>query len=612
MRKIWTIGLLCTLLTGAAWAAHNDGSSCEQAIEIRNNYQSTITSAGDYWYTAWTYDLPIEVTFTPTAGGTCPKAFVDFSCTGIYEDSLLNNLLNGEGAVVQTPIEIKLDSVMNNGVKSYHLLIDTHYRDMMTRVGLTRNVQAFVRVHTDVAGSVHVVTDADGSYCREHSVLVQAGDTLQIAANDSTTKYILPFGAWRTDSMRFVWQGSSDPVHLYLATDPCDYALGDTDANIVCHYNIDAADTLKLSARQITDSINAWGGGFYYTRIISRNAAKLIVEKIPMQEVASGTVLLRYNRTQTLPLNDTTVYAIYSSWQSSQFVSPTEHMIGMYVGATPAIDTADATTYLDYFQFNVNDYGTHYLQLSNRDMRALADHATGDYLYIRFACQSATTITPMVWEDNDCGASTTLIRSGKSMSINKYATSDLLRLKYPEWRNDTAIIQWTGTAQAKIYLYSTCEIGSQFTKDPALVTAQPITINPNGTSRLTPTTMSTWSKRVRDADSLVYIMVYSAKDGTVTFTSSSPKEKEPTIEDSYQRLSFHVACEPSTEPTTNTVYVVTTAKPQNFVLALPDGTSVRTWFQQPNEQYTLPTNLPAGAYILHGSATDTAITITIE
>lgn len=611
MQRLWIIGLLCTLLTGATWAAKNDGSSCERAIEISNNYQATIPSAGDYWYTAWTYDLPIEVTFTPPVGSTCPKAFVDFSCTGIYEDSLLNNLLNGEGAVVQTPIEIKLDSVMNDGVKSYHLLIGTHYRDMMTRVGLTRNVQAFVRVHTDASGSLNVVTDADGSYCREHSILVKAGDTLQIAANDSTTKYILPFGAWRTDSIRFVWQGSTEPVHLHLATDPCDYELGDTDANMVCHYIIDAADTLKLSARQISDSISAWGGGFYYTRIISHNAAKLIVEKIPMQEIASGTTLLRYNRTQTLPLNDTTVYAIYSSWQSTQFVSPTEHMIGMYVGATPAIDTADATTYLDYFQFNVNEYGTHYLQLSNRDMQALADHATGDYLYIRFACQAATTITPMVWEDNDCGASTTLIRSGESMPISSYATSHLLRMSYPEWRYHNASIKWSGSAQATVYIYSTCNISANFANDTNQV-AKPISIRARGTTNLTPTAMNTWGQRMSDADSLVYIMVYSGKDGTVTFTSSRPQEQEPTIEDTYQHLSFHVACEASTDLTTNIVYVVTTAKPQNFVLTLPDGTSVRTWFQQPDERYILPTNLPAGQYILRGSVTDATVTITIE
>ena len=87
---------VCVLLTGLVYAAKNDGSTCERAIEITQLYRAVIPSAGEYWYSAHTYDLPMQVSFVPedTTLSIAPRVEVDFTCTGTYDDPRLTELFD--------------------------------------------------------------------------------------------------------------------------------------------------------------------------------------------------------------------------------------------------------------------------------------------------------------------------------------------------------------------------------------------------------------------------------------------------------------------------------------------------------------------------------------
>ena len=75
--------------------AGTPGSSCADAIPMGNNYSAQVVKGQSIWYSAWTFDLPLTVTFAPANGASDPAPLVemDFSCTtGVYEDSILCSL----------------------------------------------------------------------------------------------------------------------------------------------------------------------------------------------------------------------------------------------------------------------------------------------------------------------------------------------------------------------------------------------------------------------------------------------------------------------------------------------------------------------------------------
>ena len=60
IRRFFSI-LMLGLLSVAAFA--QSGKSCQDPIPVNKSYEGSIPSAGEYWFSAWTYDLPLEVFF---------------------------------------------------------------------------------------------------------------------------------------------------------------------------------------------------------------------------------------------------------------------------------------------------------------------------------------------------------------------------------------------------------------------------------------------------------------------------------------------------------------------------------------------------------------------
>ena len=53
---------LCALVFATSLVAQS-GKTCSDPIPVDSNYEGVITEPGEYWFTAWTYDLPLNVHF---------------------------------------------------------------------------------------------------------------------------------------------------------------------------------------------------------------------------------------------------------------------------------------------------------------------------------------------------------------------------------------------------------------------------------------------------------------------------------------------------------------------------------------------------------------------
>ena len=73
------------------------GLTCEDPIPVDKSYMAHVEAESELWYTAWSYDLPMHVYFSPDSLNSewGPEVSIDFSCTGDYSfyhklDSVLN------------------------------------------------------------------------------------------------------------------------------------------------------------------------------------------------------------------------------------------------------------------------------------------------------------------------------------------------------------------------------------------------------------------------------------------------------------------------------------------------------------------------------------------
>ena len=72
-------------------------SFCHLVQPVGTFYEDTIESAGTYYYSAWTYDLPMDVYIT-THDASCsepPQVWADLTCTpGVYDDPNVQSLVS--------------------------------------------------------------------------------------------------------------------------------------------------------------------------------------------------------------------------------------------------------------------------------------------------------------------------------------------------------------------------------------------------------------------------------------------------------------------------------------------------------------------------------------
>ena len=519
MKKLLS-ALLVVLFATSAMA--QTGLTCEDPIPVDKSYVGRVEADDELWYTAWTYDLPLHVYFSPDIDDSSwgPEVQIDFTCErGVYNDHKLDSVINILKFLgLELPVTFACDKVVRDGKVEWDLSIDERYRDQLTEYGLTHNIQAFVKVYFPDAGEIRLTPDMTFQNCMENGHYVQLGETIQVAANDTEKMFVLPYSEWQNDSIRFVWTGDQ-PARVWVAEEECQFTPAVTSVYVKDTYDLDNQTVKKLYPADMKAAIKNWiGKGIFFAKVISEGEGQLVVERIPLGEIQGDAVLLKHGESVQLQANDNQVYCFPKTWKSTEFLANTQYLMAMHVSNTPDFESGDANVISKYaFSKEGND---RLLQLSAGDITALAASASDDYLYVRFVCNKATTLTPSLWNVSSCLEQTILITSGESVSIP--ASSDAVyRIAYNDWANYDFTIAWTGQTPVSVAVASYCSF--QTTSSDIL---KKIAVRGGASSVVTADVVDSWSASVQE-DGFLYMRMTSTRQGDVTFTSAKPAETDP-------------------------------------------------------------------------------------
>ena len=501
------------------------GLTCDDPILVGQDFRGTAQADTELWYTAWSYDLPLHVYFSPESENSDwgPEVTIDFTCTpGEYDDPKLDSVVNQlSGFGLSLPVEFLCDKIYRNGKVEWDLVIDQSYRERLTEVGITYNVQAFVKVYFPEAGEIRMTPDTSFQSCVENGYYVRLGDTIDIAANDEESVFVLPYSEWKNDSIQFTWIGEQS-ARVWVAKNECKFTPITTSAYYITHYDIAEGAPHKLQAKEIESFMETHKfGGIYFGKVVSKGPGKLVVERIPLGEIQGDAVLLKHGESVQLQANDNRVFCFPKTWKSTEFLANTQYLMAMHVSNTPEFEIGDANV-ISKYAFS-KEGNTRELELSSGDITALAASATDDYLYVRFECNSAVQLTPTSWNPASCGNQSVVIKSGEEVVLKTASTSDIYRLRYADWVGYDFSIQWKSYGQLSLFVADACDIMLSGA-DPHVIWSK--TFNPNNTVTITAAELEEWSSQV-DADGFLYVRVSPKMTGRVTFTSAKPAETDP-------------------------------------------------------------------------------------
>ena len=504
------------------------GLTCEDPIPVDKSYAGHVDvdpeeGYAELWYSAWTYDLPMHVYFSPDSTNQVewgPDVEIDFTCEyGVYNDHKLDSVINILKAMgLSLPVGFVCDRVVRDGKWEWDLSIDERYRDQLTEFGLTHNIQAFVKVSYYESGSISLTPDTAFQSCLEDGHYTKLGDTIDIAANDSNKMLIFPYSEWQKDSIRFVWIGEK-PARVWVAEDECQFTPVDESMYVKAKYDITNDAPYKLYPADMESAIANWiGAGIYYAKVLSDGPGQLVVERIPLGEVQGDAILLKHGETLQLQANDNRVFCFPKTWESTEFLANTQYLMSMHVSNTPEFEVGDANV-LSVYPFSMVN-GQRKLQLSKGDVANLGASATDNYLYVRFACNKATTLTPTLWNTSSCIDKTVLISSAQLFAVP--VSSDIVyRMAYNDWANYDFTIDWTGRNTLSVYVASYCDF---YSTDPEVLKV--LTVSSRGSLVVSKDMLTTWGVSL-ESDGFLYIRLKSERQGNATFTSAKPAETDP-------------------------------------------------------------------------------------
>ncbi len=525
MIKKLFLALTVVLMATTAVAQTTLGQSCDNPIPVDESYEGHVdvdpkVGYKEVWYTAWSYDLPMHVYFSPDSMNSVwgPEVEIDFSCTtGDYSfDHKLDSVIKILKTMnVELPVGFLCDKVVRDGKVEWDLSIDEKYRDQLTEFGLTHNVQAFVKVIYTESGSISLTPDTLFQSCIEHGHYAQLGDTIDIAANDSNKMIVLPYSEWKNDSIRFVWTGDK-PACIWVAENECRFTPVDASIFVKAKYDIDKDTPKKLYTLDMQGAIDNWiGAGIFYAKVLSESAGQLVVERIPLGAIQGDAILLEHGKPVNLQANDDRVFCFPRTWKSTEFLANTQYLMDMHVSNTSEFEIGDANVITKY-AFS-KDGDNRQLQLSAGDFSMLGEYAIDDYLYVRFVCNEATTLTPQVWTTTSCVNNTVLISSGQIFSV-KAQSSTIYRMAYKDWENYDFTITWTGRSASTVGFASSCDFYTDGFKN--------ITVLRNSPAVITKDMFALWENNV-NSDGFLFVRFNSQRVGDATFVSDKPAEEDP-------------------------------------------------------------------------------------
>lgn len=596
-------GVLVCLLAMTCWTAQAalPGQTCKTAIGLTKDYSETITTAGiEKWYSAMTFDLPLAVAFVPDAGESAPAPEVemDFSCvSGYYTDSILCSLFcktsGSSGLSWEMPYKQKLEKGKKDGKFAYTISLGKRYRDLLLQMGISYNLQVVVKVRYNSTGVLTMLPDAFTD-CMDGPKFMRFGDTVRVAAKDKERHVIVPYVQWQEDTVVYTWTGTT-PCTMAVAYE-CDFDPLDNSQDFMIQFKeIQPGASVKAEA----DDIYRWvhnakfppQAGMYFAKFYSEEPGVMKITKAPQATPDGGATMLRFGMTYALDANPKTIYAIPRSWNVDvMFSAPTSHLFSMDISTTAAFKDADI---LKTYAFDKNINGR-WVGIPASEMQAHWNNvqASNHYLYIRFACTEATTITPDRWSVSECYTNTKdhLISPKQSITVAKNDESTVYRFSYPEWTGGDMTISYAlNSNKGAIYLADACLMNIS-SPDASYWLRYKETVKSSQPLVIPAAEIASWADRI-GSDGNFYAILYAGDNSTnrtFTFTTNAEPERDPE----YPKSTIFVSCAGS-DP------YFEVSKAQTIVVKDANDTSVMTVSAQPDAKYSLR-DLPAGNYTLEG------------
>ena len=604
MKKSILLSLL--LMIGVMAYADATGQKCREAIPLGKNYTEEVKAGQTIWYSAWTFDLPLSVYFAPTKGEgqPAPEVEMDFSCvSGYYTDPILCSLFcktsGGSGIDMGLPHKPTLNSTkLDDGTFVYYLSLGKRYRDLLLQVGISYNVEVYVKVHYLCDGTITLTPDDLFTNCMDGAKFMHIGDplndTVQVAANDTNRHVIFPFLQWQEDTIIYKWTGNA-PCEVVVAN-TCDFLVYNlTDENIIDRKTIAPGDSVKIKATAIYDWVHNPDypneAGMYFAKIKSEEPGVLKIKKAAQAAPDGGATLLRFDRTYALDANSQAIYAIPRSWDVNvKLTAPTSHLFTMVLSSTADFGESDT---LKIYNFDKSDNGR-WKGIFGTDLKNSWNKVPSGqhYLYIRFICTEATTITPERWAVSECYESTAdkLVVPGQVITVAKNSTV-VYRFAYPQWVGGDMTIEFALNKNCFVYIADTCKMNinkgeeevDYWLKYKALTkSSAPLVI--------TADEIASWKDKI-DVEGNFYALFSTSENSTnrkLTFTSTAPEDKDPE----YPRVTIAVECD---EDKNVFVHV---SEDQPIVVTDVTDTKVDEWEAVVGEKHAL--NLQPGTYTISG------------
>lgn len=596
MKRKKAILLATCLVIGAGMRVFAEGESCANPIQITKDFQRTVSGAGVVWYVANTFDLPLAVDYYPASESQeAPTLELDFGCTpGVYDDPILCSLFcnTNPGYIVLPYSETPSPSYDKDGKLRYHVEMGEFYRDMLLRQGIDYNVEVYVKATFHGKGSIGISPDPF-STCMNGVKFMHLGDTVRVKPQDAQRYVVVPYVQWQYDSIRYIWNGEKK-VTLAVMGKNCDFdPLDNADENMLQYKRLNPGDTLKMRAedirRYLNDATKQKDGGLYYAKFYSDAAGVIKIERVPAAPPDGGAILLQYDKDTEVRANGMDdLYAIPSSWkQATLFTTPASKAFHMYVGTTSSFTEGTA---IASYQFDKIPNG-HQLGLLESEMQTLQAQTTGKYLYLRFQCSQTTTIRPTLWAPSDCMSQAERLKLNEDITIAARSKVHY-RLYYTDIQGGDLTISWQcQTGACPFFLGDSC-IKADENDSHVFYTGK---ISKNNKIEFTQSEVASWAGHV-DGDGYLYARFNPNGKGTITFTTTSSGETDPT----YPRTTIHVSCLDGEDGIR-----IEVRQAQTIVIRDSNGNELWRQDMVPDEQQTV--NLPHGNYVLYGEKEQIAL-----
>lgn len=499
-------------------------SFCHLVQDVGTHYEDTVESAGTYYYSAWTYDLPMDVYIT-SLDPSCsepPQVWADLTCTpGVYDDPNVQELVRDTAKYgVSVPMYVGCETQFIDGHYVHHLKLGKSYRNKLQLIGVDYNVRAYVKVVLPCAGAALMEQDTSSQACIKDARRLALTDGTRVLANDSLSTYLFPFKDWLTeaDSVALYWEGT-EPAHVWLNGNNCEFEIDVQHSwdNFIIPANEEVhlpKDYLNLGLREVPDST-----GFLFAKIFS--AEEGICSTRPLLPETKGATMLQFDSTYQVSAGENSFFCFPISWESIKWEAQTRKKVTLYLHASP--DQAP----VDSFAFDLENDSRRVLFWSKPEMSLIKPHAIGELLFVRFRSSADFRLTPLSLSDlSPCVNKATRLRSGVTYPCSK---DNIFGLYYSDWEGYPMQIQWVApqtNALQKIFIADTCEFQLRWdtysTKKRCVYYHQ----TPRGgeTFTIDSTTISEWKSRVT-ADGYFYLRITAG--GTITLTNNKPEEEEP-------------------------------------------------------------------------------------